>query len=131
MTPQSQVRDTLADELEAIAAIGRALANVPDPVARVRILRWAVDRFLPTESPVVSTGAAANGSASAARSAVSATSSAVDQTLAVESLGELFAPEVPAQAALQQPAAGKQPVETLVRGFVSDFQRLVVEWQGV
>src|SRR5689334_20675170 len=129
MTPQFQVRDTLADELEAIAAIGRALANVPDPVARVRILRWAVDRFLPSEGPATSASTPASGSSATAPA--SSSTAAADQTLAVESLGELFAPDAPAPPAVQQPPAGKQPVETLVRGFVSDFQRLVVEWQGV
>jgi len=136
MSPDPQVRDPLADELEAIAAIGHALANVHDPVARVRILRWAVDRFLPQQ--IAATGLTAPLAPAAPR-AESDPAAGVPPIDKADDLDDLFEHEPASRKALRDAApAGEpapvqpppQPVESLVRGFVTDFQRLVVEWQG-
>src|SRR3989442_15704881 len=60
--------DNMTDEVEAIRTIGRALAQLPDAAARVRVLRWAAERFqiettvavaVPTASPVMAANASA------------------------------------------------------------------------
>jgi hypothetical protein len=66
--------DTLAAEIEAMAAIGRALADLPDAAARARVIRWAQERFDP--------GGASRSAAPAAEAA--------DPTLEVESLADVF-----------------------------------------
>jgi hypothetical protein len=38
------VRNDLADEVDALAVVGRALAGL-DPIARDRVMRWAMERF--------------------------------------------------------------------------------------
>jgi len=100
-------------ELDAIAVIGRTLGNIPDPEVRTRVLRWAIDRFGATQS---------------GGTAAPAVAKAADPALAVDALGEFFAPH----GARGNPADPDvaQPVSSLVHGFVTDFQRLVVEWQG-
>src|SRR5579871_560661 len=37
--------DTLSDELDAMAAIGRVLEALPNEDARQRVVRWACERF--------------------------------------------------------------------------------------
>jgi hypothetical protein len=43
-------RNSLSDELEAMAVIGRALDSLGDPAAQQRVLHWAADR-LRVETP--------------------------------------------------------------------------------
>jgi hypothetical protein len=100
-----------------MAVVGRALAGLPDPEARARVLRWAVERF--------EVGEAAGRSATAARGAE-------DPALTVDG-ADLFGREsVGPDESLTLPCPSSAPVgvESLMRGFVTDFQRLVVEWQG-
>jgi hypothetical protein len=120
--PRTPARDTLADEIEAIAVIGRALGNITDPAVRRRILAWATECFL-SEPP------ARTADAPTARRAAAA-----DTTLAVDAIGEMFSASTSSHEDLAiEPRVEPQadaPVKTLVHGFVTDFQRLVVEWQG-
>src|SRR5262245_40003429 len=37
--------DHMTDEVDAIFTVGRALAQLPDDAARIRVLRWAAERF--------------------------------------------------------------------------------------
>ena len=125
MKPKTPAQDPLADEIEAITIIGRTLGNISDPAMRRRILTWASQCFL--AEPLAESPAAG---------AAPTPAPAADATLAVDSLGDLFATAAPAvddsltfEAPAAAPAA-QPPVKSLVNGFVKDFQRLVVEWQG-
>jgi len=52
ITPLSVIRrDLLAEELEAMAAVGRALDSLSDGPARQRVLRWAAERYANAEKP--------------------------------------------------------------------------------
>lgn len=110
-------RDALTAELEALAAIGHTLAGLPDAAARTRVLRWALERFSPDAGP--------DPTPAPAR----AIASAPDPTLVVDSLEEMFE-DRPAHAREPESPRATQPVESMVKRFVTDFQRLVVEWQG-
>jgi hypothetical protein len=120
----------LGIELDAMAAIGRALDSIEDPVLRQRVLNWAVERWGSERSRV--TGVAA-------LSAPTVASLATDPGLAVDSLGELFgdrpaearpgpAPEILELEPEAPPA--KAPVETMLQSLAADFQRLAAEWNG-
>jgi hypothetical protein len=69
--------DYITDELDAISTIAQVLASLPDTAARVRVLRWAAERF------------EINASMTAAPAPAAA--STVDQTLSVDGLQDLFA----------------------------------------
>lgn len=121
MSKTTYERNDVADELDALAVVGRTLAGL-DPAARDRVLRWAHERFdisQPARPRTAAVGAAV-------------VYQGEDPALSVEGV-ELFAGR-PADAddSLTVAAASTNPgsVESAVRGFVTDFQRLVVEWQG-
>src|SRR5947207_7327723 len=132
--------DSLSKEIEAMAAIGRALGDLTDPGARQRVLKWATQRFS-VELPVVAAPAVAGQPAVMAGTALAA---ATDADLAVDSLNELFAvaaqnvdddlgefAALPAQA--QAPPVEemrKLPLETLLRSLASDFRAFADEWNG-
>lgn len=104
--------DTLTDELDALTTIGRTLANLPDPAARLRVLRWAIARFQPETT-----------------SAQTATvlDRRDDPGLAVESLAELFGPTT--TAARDEPPDAPAPAPaSQVRRLVKDVRRMV-HWQ--
>jgi hypothetical protein len=132
--PPSQAarRDEGADvttELDVMQAVGRALTQLPDDEARRRVLRWINDRFQP----------------SAARfddDTPGGPHPSVDSTLGIDGLSEFFerpglepimhAEAVDLDLGLEPEAAPEQPqLESLVRGFVNDFQRIALEWQSV
>jgi len=140
--------DAVSAELAAMHAIAAALARVRDPQARLRVLRWATDRFQPSTTAGVPP--------QAADTAMIVAIAEEDPTLAVENLYDLFESsasndmcdmfETPASAsaalAVATPApepaceprkhAREEParLDTLVRGFASEFQRLAMEWQS-
>jgi hypothetical protein len=120
--------DTLGIELDAMAAIGRALDAIEDPALRQRILNWAFDRW--GTEPMHAAGS--NASAVPAGKAA-----ANDPGLSVDSLGDLFG-DRPAEARpgtapeileFEAPPA-KAPVETMLQSLAADFQRLAAEWNG-
>lgn len=147
--------DNMTDEIEAIRAVGRALAQLPDVASRVRVLRWAAERF----EIDATLGAAAAGFVHHAAQA----NEAADPMLSVDGLQDLFkarvAPPVndsaddlrlestddltlettsglelesAAHLALEtqpMPAPAEPHFESTVHTFVSDFQRLALDWQ--
>jgi len=143
------IADDVAAELQAMHAIAAVLARVPDPQARLRVLRWAADRFQP---------AAAALPQQPAEAAAPAAMASADASLAIDSLHDLFdAPlpidtlddvsgifETPVRASAARAAAAPKPaseprkqpreeparLDTLVRGFASELQRLAMEWQS-
>ena len=137
------IADDLSAELDAMRAIGAALARVHDPLARARVLRWAGERF---QTPPIAAAAALPVSPLAMPALVD------DPTLGVETLHELFdAPveddlhemlELPKAAAAphavdasdsscvpRKPREEPARLDALVRGFAAEFQRLAIEWQ--
>ena len=119
MSKSTFVRNDLADELDALAVIGRTLGGL-DPAARDRVLRWAMERF---DASQRATQTAASGRR------------VQDPALSVDG-AELFGPKRPAERVdetltLPGPSTAPRGVDSMVRGFVTDFQRLVIEWQGV
>jgi len=56
--PRPKQVDDAAAEAAAIAAIGKALSALPDPEARLRVLRWATERFS-APAPIAAAPAAA------------------------------------------------------------------------
>ena len=129
---QVAARDQGADvtiELEVIQVVGRALTQLPDDEARRRVLRWINDRFQP----------------SAARyddDTPAGPHPSVDSTLGIDGLSEFFerpgselimhAETTDLDLGLEPEPEPEQPqLESLVRGFVNDFQRIALEWQSV
>jgi hypothetical protein len=125
-------------ELEVIHAVGCALARLPDADAQRRVIRWINDRFQP------SAAAAPDHSDRPGPG-----STVGDPNLVVDELAEFF--EVPgagrkptftmhrdadaepmdAEMVVPEKAGGPPTgIDSLVRGFVSDFQRMALEWQG-
>jgi hypothetical protein len=114
----SPADDELNVELDAMQTIARALIRVGDPHTRLRVLRWTNERFN-AAAPVLAAAADAGPAV------------APDPTLTVDAL-ELFpdvAAEMPAAHAAALSAAVEPPLDSLVRGFASDFRALAVQWQ--
>jgi len=72
--------DHITDELDAIRTIGQVLANLPDTNARVRVLRWAAERF--EIDAAVTFAPAAN--------VATGTAETIDPTLSMDGLHDLF-----------------------------------------
>lgn len=144
------IADAVSAELDAMQAIAAALARVPDPQARLRVLRWAAARFQPPaaaalpQQPADAAALAAIANADA-RLAIDSLHDLFDAPLPddpLDDVSEMFETPVRASAALAAaapkpaPEARKQPreeparLDTLVRGFASEFQRLAMEWQS-
>jgi len=139
--------DNMTEEVEAIRAVGRALAQLPDAAARVRVMRWAAERFQ------IETTVAAVAVASASP-VTTATVKPPDPTLSMDGVTELFpAPADPNRvkalaatsltltaepvAALAPHVEEIPPVQetpqagSMLHSFVSDFQRLANDCQSV
>jgi hypothetical protein len=113
-------RDVLAEELEAMAAIGQVLDGIDDPMVRQRVLRWTNERFLLIEPP-----APAN---------TSVENSHDDSALAVDSLIDMFPSDRLDREESRDKltlVAADRPVEATLRSFVADFQRLAKDWQDI
>jgi hypothetical protein len=120
----SPTADELNAELDAMQTIARALLRVGDPHTRLRVLRWTNDRFNAVPAAIAATSPAA--AAANARPAV-----APDPTLTLDAL-ELFpdtAAEMPATNMVVVSASVEPPLDSLVRGFASDFRALALQWQ--
>jgi hypothetical protein len=152
--PTTPARDALAAELDAMQAIARALEGIADHQTRIRVLAWANARFNAAAVPAAQPSPApADAAARAAIGNPFDDPALADQTLdysalAVEPLYDLFDdPQCPTpqtaappshgeSASVPAPAAGaaqaaseKQELDTLVKGFASDVQRLALDWQ--
>ncbi len=109
--------DNVTIELEVIQAVGHALAQLPNADAQRRVLQWINDRFQPSSSP------------SAPRPAPDAATT--DSTLGLDGLEELFEHPGFTPTMHHEAVTPEEPrLESLVHGFVSDFQRVALEWQG-
>jgi len=80
--------DNVTDEVEAIRAVGRALAQLPDAASRIRVLRWASERF-----QIDVTLADARAAAPSSHAAVFQRGDAHDPTLSMEGVHEMFPAE--------------------------------------
>jgi hypothetical protein len=132
--PRPSADDSLTAELKALAAVGHALADL-DPAARARVLRWAIDRF--DVDPIQ------NDAPNVRQQQPEHAAPLPDTTLLVDDIEDLFddpvhreSREVDTNGICQRPApppravARAQPTESLLSGFVAEFQQLVVQWQG-
>lgn len=99
--------------------IGYALSQLPDNSSRQRVLRWALDRF-EAARPAAETAATAP---SADRREATRRE---DPSLTLDGVS-LFEESEADMPASEEPEAG---LENLIKGFVSDFRRVAVEWQG-
>ena len=120
--------------------IASALEGLRDEQARLRVMRWAMERFFPAFAAQTLERAG-----SAADTTTASEMDAEDTTLEVAGLDELFMedtlhPRVEThqhrvdlhqhRVDLHRPAVGREPIESMVKGFVADFQRVANEWQG-
>ena len=138
--------EEVSAELDAMQAVGLALSHLQDPRARARVLRWATERFeihvtIHVEPPPGVVGA---------RTARVATRP-IDQSMTLEGVHEMFdapaaslrpanlhleatEPPHPSRDAVQPQnihceATDAEPLDSLMRGLATDFQRFAVEWQ--
>jgi hypothetical protein len=127
-------------ELQAMFTVGETLRALPDADARARVLQWALKAFNATslaDAPPQSVAQPPCGRAA-------------DDDLELGDLTHLFdengaaAPSIssdddalvlppapsgtPAAAAVSSPAAPSQSVESMIRGFVAEFQAFAREW---
>jgi hypothetical protein len=144
--------DQVDDELVVMQTVGSALSRLRDPAARTRVLRWACDRFgvAETRAQVQPT------QSSSAQVALELAAPAVDSDLTMSDLtmegvelfyrqeeiakpAEIAAAETVASATVGATtiavvssavvAPGDPGLESMVRGFVSDFQEIALQWQ--
>jgi hypothetical protein len=135
--------DNMTDEVEAIRAVGRALAQLSDDASRVRVLRWAAERF-----QIDATVSVARSTASSVNTA---NLDATDPTLSMDGLHELFpavsadddrtlnahspmmasepADELLAHVEEMPPVEGAPQPDSMLHSFVNDFQRLANDCQ--
>ena len=109
-----------SEELGVMRLIGRALAQLPDAESRMRVLRWASERFLAAPTP------------EAVAPVLVRTFSASDQALSLDGM-ELFedaSERDELEDAAPAPALPER-LDALLDGFVSDFQRMTVALQSV
>ncbi|HEV8346952.1 MAG TPA: hypothetical protein VGQ16_10280 [Vicinamibacterales bacterium] len=145
----------MTDEVEAIRTIGRALAQLPDAASRVRVMRWASERF---QIDVAVVAARAASAATAPHAAVARQQDMHDPTLSMEGLSDFFpantdtdrdrrddadvmmaAAELDDEAplfvdpepAVTSPREETPRFESMVRSLVSDFQRLALDLDTV
>jgi hypothetical protein len=137
--------EEISAELDAMHTVGHALARLHDPAARARVLRWAAERF---ETALDATSGDGGGMTAAV-----VTRDPIDQSVNMEGLHELFdgpsgsprleilhldtvEPPAPGRRKAARPpnspreAAETEPLDSLMRGLASDFQRFAVEWQS-
>jgi transcription elongation factor Elf1 len=145
--------DNVTDEVEAIRAVGRALAQLPDAASRVRVLRWASERF-----QIDITLADARAAAPSSPAAAFQRADVQDPTLSVEGVHEMFPAEAhdrgdmePMMAAADTMIADQSPLfvesrpvvvetpraeetprlDSMLGTFVSDFRRLAIDLDTV
>ena len=110
-------------ELATMQKIATALAQL-DPAARARTLQWLGQRFDVDATPVPQAAAPSAPAIVSPLRIVPAPVAASDETLSVETLGDLFDPheaEPPAETA-------PQSVTGMLSEFVAEFQQIAREW---
>ena len=150
--------DNMTDEVEAIRTIGRALAQLPDAASRVRVMRWASERFQIDVAVVAARAASAVSAATAPHAAVARQQDMPDPTLSMEGLSDFFSANtdtdrdrghdadvmmaaaelddeaplfVDPEPAVASPREETPRFESMVRSLVSDFQRLALDLDTV
>jgi hypothetical protein len=112
-------------ELQAMFAVGETLRALPDPDARARVLRWALQAFggASTAEAVAVAGAPARASAAHDDLELGDLDGLFDQNAVVRPAVAAEAPESP-----QPRPVRAQSVESMIRGFVAEFQAFAREW---
>ena len=126
-----------SDELDVMRSVGRALAHLPDAASRTRVLNWASDRF----------GLATLADADVDQARLFEPPRVADHrdlALSVDGMEALFSDhtdtkEVRSTRNADRPGEADRParpvvperLESLVEGFVNDFQRVATAWQSV
>jgi len=130
LNPQALFSSDLTSELATMQRIAMALGDLRDDQARERVLRWAMERFLPALA--AQSGPVASVPSQHSPPAPTAACDDNDATLAVDGIDELFeeAKSADPNARRRQPSAN-EPVESMVKSFVADFQKLARDWNGV
>jgi|SRR5947209_9625052 len=120
---EALVASDVSTELAAMQRIAMALGDVRDVRIRLRVMRWAMERFLMTGAAQATTAAAPQPAASVA------TGARADATLDVDDLHDLFVNDTVdaddddcTEPAAAQPA--DEPIESMLKSFVTDFQRI-------
>jgi hypothetical protein len=119
MSPRQDRSDEVSVELEVMQTIADALARLRDPQAQWRVLCWTTDRLLAAPTDLA---------ADLVLDAVAEPALEVDE---LHDLFEVLPGEPPAE--LPRPArqaVGEEPLDSLVRGFATELQRLALEWQS-
>src|SRR5437899_1538745 len=121
MTPRNAQRpreETLsapdvATELAAMQRIAMALSDVPDIRIRLRVMRWAMERFLATAAPQTAAPAAPAQAAAVA---------SFDTTLDVADLHEFFVNDtVDADDDDCTEPAAEESIESMLKSFFTDL----------
>ena len=129
----SQQDHELVVELEALQAIGLALARVQDPKTRQRILQWATERFCEGAAPAVDVRNAATPDPSLTVDALDlfGETAPLDEmdlcvTVAAEASDAIDAIDV----CHAEAASDDQSLDSLLRAFAGDIRRLAALWQA-
>jgi len=153
LTHADPTLDDIAVELAAMQAIARALASIRDPETRQRVVMWATVRFrIPTTLAAPARPTAPASLADDPALAVETlndlfdhprTTAAMPASQAMQiALAEIeddtltLTDPLPQAAAAQARDVATTPreepaLDTLVKGFANELQRLAVEWQTV
>ena len=118
----------VATELAAMERIAMALGDVRDVRIRLRVMRWAMERFLATAAPHTATAAAP---------APAAVVASIDRTLEVGDLHDFFVNDTVGAddddctqpAAEETQPAAEESIESMLKSFVTDFQRIATACQ--
>ena len=130
-TGSTQAAARAQSELAAMEGIADLLAGLPDAAARTRVLQWVAVIFRQDEAVsiprLVATPHHVVRPAAFQESKVNAPE---DGGLTVGDWDDWFDKDrtPPADDRLEE-AAGKQPVVSMIHGFVADFQKLARDWQ--
>src|SRR5258708_38862751 len=120
MSHVSTAEDALNLELEAMQTIARTLIRLRDPQTRDRVLRWTNERF--TVAPAAGATPPASVATKDAQPAF-----ASDPSLTIDARD--FFPEAVVEMPVPSAAASAaEPLDSLVRGFASDFPPLAIPW---
>jgi hypothetical protein len=104
-----------------------ALGELRDEQARVRVMRWAMERFIPAF-----TAFAPDPAARAQPQSVAEVATGPDGTLEVCDLDEFFVDDTVHHPHVERMrAVGTRPLESVVKGFGADFRRVAAERKAV
>ena len=125
---EALVASDVSTELAAMQRIAMALGDVHDVRIRLRVMRWAMERFLATAAPHTATAAAP---------APAAVVASVDRTLEVGDLHDFFVNDTVGAddddctepAAEETQSAAEESIESMLKSLVTDFQRIAVACQ--